>query len=431
MSKKVVIIGAGPSGVLLAHYLLRRNDRYHVDIYERRNDPRLMSFSNARTFPISLNERGTNALYKIPGVETAVKNVSLEMHGTVFHQAGKTRVTSRKKPLVTLDRTNLVILLLELLQFYDSSRLNIYFNHQCTQANLEAKTVTIQPLTDAAIGENYTVPYDQLVGADGAHSVVRAAFLNHDLFEFEQKYVLNDYKSIFLAQPNSKPEINLERGKIHSWRTNDGTFVVLLHQYDGTMGGVILFPRQNNQVAQLATSEDVLHYFQTHFPEVGQLITPAEAEAFLERPLARVLTTRCSHYHYKDSVLLIGDTIHAVSPAIGQGCNAALEDVALFNAYLDEYADDWAAALEQFTLRRKVDADALIDLSNYSFPASTRLFIEFVLREQLAKLLHPLLPKQCPPPLSELVFETTIPYVEILKTYRNWIAKVKRSTESL
>ena len=37
MVNKVVIVGAGPSGLLLAHYLLRRGDKYQVDIYERRN----------------------------------------------------------------------------------------------------------------------------------------------------------------------------------------------------------------------------------------------------------------------------------------------------------------------------------------------------------------------------------------------------------
>lgn len=38
MNKKVVIVGAGPVGLLLAHYLLRR-DSYDIDIYERRSDP--------------------------------------------------------------------------------------------------------------------------------------------------------------------------------------------------------------------------------------------------------------------------------------------------------------------------------------------------------------------------------------------------------
>jgi len=38
MIQNVVIIGAGPAGLLLAHYLLRRG-KYHVEIYERRPDP--------------------------------------------------------------------------------------------------------------------------------------------------------------------------------------------------------------------------------------------------------------------------------------------------------------------------------------------------------------------------------------------------------
>ncbi len=31
MVKKVAIVGAGPSGVLLAHYLLHRSDEYQID----------------------------------------------------------------------------------------------------------------------------------------------------------------------------------------------------------------------------------------------------------------------------------------------------------------------------------------------------------------------------------------------------------------
>ncbi len=55
-----------------------------------------------------------NALRQISGLEEAVKSISLEMTGAIFHQKnGKTRLTPRKKPLFTLDRTSLVIVLLE------------------------------------------------------------------------------------------------------------------------------------------------------------------------------------------------------------------------------------------------------------------------------------------------------------------------------
>ncbi len=435
MVNKIAIVGAGPSGVLLAHYLLRRDDKYQIDIYERRSDPRIVEFSKSRTYPISLNERAMSALRKIEGLEEAVKVISLEMWGTIFHQKnGKTRLTQRKKPLITLDRTSLAIALLELTQKYDNSRLNIHFNCQCTQVDFAAKKAKFQKVAQAIsaeVEEDFTVDYDLLIGADGSQSVVREHFLSTEDFECEQKYVLNDYKSIFLPRPDEKLGIDLQMGKIHSWMIDDGTFLVLLHQLDGKMSGVILFPRNKNQIVGLSTTKEVLKFFQENFPEVGQLMPESEAEAFLNRPISRILTIRCNRYHQGDSVLLIGDAAHSVSSSIGQGCNAALEDVVLFDNLLDEYSDNLAAAIEQFTICRKQDAHSLVELGDNAFPSTKGLFIEFVLRESLAKILHQLFPKLFSPSLSELIFETTVPYSEILQLYKGWISKVKQSNEKL
>jgi kynurenine 3-monooxygenase len=86
MVEKIVIVGAGASGVLLALYLLRRSDRYQIEIYDRLSDPRTLKFSNSRTYPITLTERGMNAIVLIEGLEVAVRAISLETNGTVFHQ---------------------------------------------------------------------------------------------------------------------------------------------------------------------------------------------------------------------------------------------------------------------------------------------------------------------------------------------------------
>ena len=260
--------------------------------------------------------------------------------------------------------------------------------------------------------------------------------LNTELFEFEQKYVSNDYKSIILPRPfatrtegNRSLDSNLESGKIHSWRSDDGTFVVLLHQPDGSMSGVILYPRHNQEVANLSTPEQVQQFFHKRFPEVGRMMPVSEAEAFLGQSPSRILTIRCNRYHHGNSVLIVGDAAHSVSPSIGQGCNAALEDVAILDELLDEYADDWTEAIAQFTLRRQADAHALVELGDYSFPSSSRLFIEFVFREQLAKTLHQLFPNRFVPSLSELVFESSVPYAEILDSYQGWISKVKKRSQ--
>ena len=65
-------------------------------------------------------------------------------------------------------------------------------------------------------------------------------------------------------------------------------------------------------------------------------------------------------------ILLIGDAAHAVSPSIGQGCNAALQDVQVFTQVLAQYQDDWAQALPAFTSQRLPDVHALRELSDYS-----------------------------------------------------------------
>ncbi len=431
MIQKVAIIGAGPSGVLLAHYLLRRRDRYQVDLYDRLSDPRFIEFSNARTYPIVLNERGIGALGQIEGIEAAVRANSLEMRGGIFHQSnGKTRVTSRKKAMLTLDRTNLVITLLQkLTQKYDNSRLNLHFNHSCTKVDFVAQTITFQSTAQSSERKdtNLTANYDLLVGADGARSAVRTAFLNTELFEFEQKYVPTEYKSFNLPCPTQQSKIHIQSDKIHSWRSKDNIVVLLVPQLDGSLSGTILFPRQNNQVASLATPEAVWQFFHAYFPEVGQLMNASAAETFLQHSPSRVLTIRCNRYHYGDRVLILGDAAHAVSPSLGQGCNAALEDVAIFDKLLDEYDDNWAEAIANFTICRKADAHALSELSDYASPSSPKLAIEFALREQLAKIMHQLFPNRFAPSLMQQVFETSVPYAEILRHNKSWIANVKKS----
>jgi kynurenine 3-monooxygenase len=268
-----------------------------------------------------------------------------------------------------------------------------------------------------------------LMGADGARSAVRSQFLNTEMFEIEQKYIPNVYKSIVLPDAERSSDPHLESGKVHSWRTHDGIVVLLLYQADGSMSGAIYFPRQNTQVVNLTTPEAVLQFFHERFPEVGQLMPLSEAEAFLRRSLSSALTIRCNRYHYGDSVLILGDAAHATSPSLGQGCNAALEDVAIFDKLLDEFTNDWASAIAQFTVRRKADAHALVELSDNSLPSSSKLFIEFVIRARLAKMLHQLFPDRFSPSLFELVTESSVPYSEILDRYKGWIAKVKKSNQ--
>lgn len=422
MRQTVVIIGAGPAGLLLAHYLLRRG-KYAVEIYERRPDPRLVDVSQDRTFPISLQERGRKALRAIPGLEAAIATHSVFCQGTMVHRQNRpSRSISRKHPILTIDRNRLVAVLLEqLTRQYPAEQITLHFNCTCQEIDGTRKTITLQPES----GDPFSTTYDVLVGADGARSVVREYLVQTSGLACHQEYVTDVYKSLFLQRCHG--DVNLESDKIHSWNLDNKTRIILVPQPGDRLNGVLIFDPENNPIASLSTPEAVHTFFQTNFPPLDQLMSVAEAEAFLERPIAKVLTVRCDRFHSEQAILLIGDAAHAVSPSIGQGCNASLEDVWILDQLLDHYADDWSQILPAFSQRRIPDAHALQDLSTYSFPRNKWLVLEFFLRLTIGRRLHQWFPQKFQPFLFDLILETDLSYAEILERSQNWVNKVKRS----
>ncbi|MBC6480446.1 MAG: FAD-dependent monooxygenase [Hormoscilla sp. GM7CHS1pb] len=424
---KVTIVGAGPAGSLLAHYLLRRG-QYQIDIYDSRPDPRKISFSKYRTFPLLLSERGLNALRNI-GLEEAVKSHGIENTGMInYSKNSKPQELHRRKPILTIDRNTLVNTLLEKLEEKDKNRqVNIYFNSRCIGVDFRHKRLKFKKETK----EEITVGYDLLFGADGVRSVVRTHFLNTERFEFEQTYLHEVYKTVYLSRVNDKLGINLEPNKLHSWKLEDGTRLLAMPQPDNTLSCGLVFNHKKNQVMGISTKSEVREFFEHNFPEVATLMSESEAEAFVKRPAWNFVTIRCNRYHQGDSVLIVGDAAHAVPPTIAQGCNSALEDVIVFDRILDEYDDDYTKAIPQFTARRIRDAHTLKNLAENSIPISKTLFVQFVLRRKFARTMNQLFPQFFAPFFLDLIAETTVPYSEILKSAKDWVSKVKKSNHKI
>jgi kynurenine 3-monooxygenase len=424
MLQKVVIVGAGPAGLLLAHYLLLRG-KYRVALYEQRPDPRLVDVSQDRTFPISLQERGRKALRKIAGLEAAIASKSVFCNGTQLHsRKGKPREIPRSVPILTIDRNRLVLILLEqLTQTYASGQLTVKFGCQCVGVDRAAKTVTLQ----SEQGEPFSLDYDRLVAADGARSQIRDDLAQDGEVQCEQNYIPDAYKSVFLSRVNPALGVELEADKIHGASRNIQTRMVMVSQPRDQLNGVIIFEQAQNPLSSLANKEEVLNFFQENFPMFGQLMSLEEAEAFWQRPVGRVLTVRCDRFHAGDSILLMGDAAHAVSPTIGQGCNASLEDVLIFEQLLEQYNDDWARALPTFSEQRVPNAHALQELSNYSFPRSKRLIVEYYLRLKLHRILHQWFPQWVKPFIFDLVLDHDLSYSQILSFHQGWIDRVKQS----
>ncbi|MGL6338560.1 MAG: FAD-dependent oxidoreductase, partial [Waterburya sp.] len=200
---------------------------------------------------------------------------------------------------------------------------------------------------------------------------------------------------------------------------------------EGTVSCIMSYSERKSSLAKLKDVSAVLSFFAEKFPEIAQYLPKEEAEAFLNKPISRIMTVRCNRYHYGDRVLILGDAAHAVSPSLGQGCNSAMEDVFVLDKLLDEYQDNWAEALPQYTQRRVPDIHALSELSQYFFPLSKILFVELLLRRNLGRIAHKLLPQYFPPYYFDQVSDTTTPYSKILPHTRKWLNKVKKSNQKL
>ena len=422
--QKIVIIGAGPAGLLLAHYLLARG-RYHIELYDRRPDPRQVDLSSQRTYPISLQLRGMTAIRAIPGLEDRLTERGVWSQGSLMHRkSGAPRKINRKTPLLLIDRNQLVLALLRsLLETYGDGSVAIRFDCPCTAVDLKAQSVTFQPA-----GPPVTTHFDRLVGADGVRSQVRDALVAAGKLQCEQALIPDAYRSLFVRR--TSPD-TLAEDRVHAWFMGQDTRTVMAPQPDGWLHGTFVFPRDRDPLASFETAEAVLAYFQAACPSLGQLMTLEEADALRQRPASTITTVRCDRMHVGDRALLIGDAVHAVSPAIGQGCNASLQDAMVFAQMLERYDDDWRQALPAFTAQRLPDVHALRELSDYSFPRSARLRVEFILRLTLGKLLRRRLPQFAKPWLEplpmELVMDSDLSYATVLGRTQGWIERVKRA----
>ncbi|MBW4491202.1 MAG: FAD-dependent monooxygenase [Trichocoleus desertorum ATA4-8-CV12] len=224
--QNVVIVGAGPAGLLLAHYLLQRH--YRVAIYDNRPDPRQADPDQRRSFPISLQSRGQKALQGIPGLEAAIAQHSVFCRGTCVHRKGAFRSIPRKNPVLTIDRNCLVLVLLEQLsdRYRDPEQLRLTFDCTCEGLNRDEQTVSFQ----SNAGERIVVSYDRLIGADGARSRVRTALEQSYGLQCEQSYVPDTYKSIFLERTNATQGIKLAPDFIHTSNLNQNIRIILAPQ---------------------------------------------------------------------------------------------------------------------------------------------------------------------------------------------------------
>jgi kynurenine 3-monooxygenase len=425
--KKVVIIGAGPAGLLLGHYLLRSGPvqagELTIALYDEGPDPRHRTRAGGRSFPLAIQARGMWAIRGIPQLEEALCRRGIWGRGVSLHGPGRRiRQVDRTSPSLMISRQQLVLALLEsLVAAAPPDRLTLAFDCPCEAVDLEGGRVRIGG------PRQEEVPFDVLVAADGARSLVRTQLAAQGLLTASLETVPDAYITLELPFPLAAPPQGLAADRLHTWNIAPGTRLIMAPQRNGTLSGTLVFPPGRYPLAGMESAAEVLEYFAATMPALEPLLSPELVADLPGRDASRLRTVRCDRLQVDGRVLLLGDAAHAVSASVGQGCNAALQDARIVAERLEAMASDWSQALPAFERDRRADIDALRELSDHTLPRTKAMLVEFLLRLSLGRRWQRWFPWLLDGLPMHRLMETDQPYAEVLAHCRGWIDRVRRS----
>ncbi len=385
----VHVVGGGLVGPLMAVYLAQKG--FDVELYERRPDMRRVDVPAGRSINLAVTARGLKALQEV-GLRDAVMKISIPMKGRMIHDAeGKTSF------LAYGQKEDEVI--------YAASR--ELLNKVLLEAAGACKNVKM------TFGKTFTTDdlgkiKEPVIAADGAWSVVRKHMLeNVRNFDYAQSFQTYGYKELHIP-PDERGGFRMEKNALHIWPRNQ-YMLIALPNTDGSFTVTLFYPYDGFE--KLKTPEDVLAFFKRDFPDAAPLM-PALAEDFFANPTGALVTVKCAPWNDGNRVL-IGDAAHAIVPFFAQGMNSGFEDCALLNSLIGE-KPDWAKVFDDFSLKRKADADAIADMAVENFHEMRAGVTDpkFALKKQVGFALEQRWPEKFIPRYSMVIFHPEIPYAE-------------------
>lgn len=389
-TKRVVIIGAGPAGLLSTINFLRRNgecssnsngkkNKYEVMIVDPGQDYGNLSHeqlkANHRSWMIGLSHFGLQAIRKVPGLyENYVSKMGIKLEGASIHTFGQVIKTPQEDlEGYIVDRNSIVSALASFLNdtFGTNKEFVKMYHHKLLYVDGLNKRLLVRGTKDDT-AESY-VPYDLLVGCDGIRSVVRGAFVqNHYNFDCKISNIFSKFKAVHVELPKS-----LDAATVH-----------LLPSALPKLSGIALPEKGNvinlsfgyllhDPIDDAMANEDpkiVAEYLKTHLTGFELVDYDDFANQWVNQAWNSTGQVHCNFYHsLKLQALIIGDAAHATSPSIGMGMNTALGDAEVLDRLMDEFGDNLDEVLPAFSNERVKEGHALSDLSFYLFAMSKSL----------------------------------------------------------
>ncbi|HEX9669301.1 MAG TPA: NAD(P)/FAD-dependent oxidoreductase [Thermoanaerobaculia bacterium] len=424
MGERIVIVGSGLVGSLLAVYLARRGQR--VELFERRADLRRRRPDRGRSINLTLCERGLRALDRV-GVGQRVRRLAIPAYGRVIHGRDGAPVFQpygcRREAIHSISRNALNETLLDFAEQHPG--IHTHFGKKCRSIDPEGPRAVFE---DRERGTQTEVAASRIFGADGAHSVVRRQLREHGRLRCARQYLEQGYKELDLP-PRPDGGWALDEHAIHVWPRGrhmligfanlDGSFTMALHlPFEGEMS-----------FGSVKDEADLRALFCELFPG-AEAVLPRLVEDYFRRPATPMVTVRCFPWTYGDKVALAGDSAHAIVPSYGQGANFGFEGCAVIDECLEAARGDWHEAFQRYERRHHPNAETIADLALEHFEVLQEHVRDprFLLRTRLERRIDELYPETYSA-LYSLISFTTTPYTEARRIDREARGKIDRLLE--
>jgi kynurenine 3-monooxygenase len=409
----ITICGAGLAGTLLAIILAQRG--YRIRLYERLADLRREVIPAGRSINLALAARGIRAL-ELAGVMPEVKPLLIEMPGRMVHDMSGANAflpygQDSSEVIFSVSRPGLNRILLDAAERVG---VELFFRHAAANVDFEQKSLHLRA-GDA--NEEIVVPLRNVIGADGAGSVLRQALVATYSIAHREDLLAHGYKELTIPPAaNGKPQI--ERHALHIW-PRGGFMLIALPNIDGSFTATLFAPHEGrDSFATLQDPAAVRDFFERHFPDALAVMPNIDTE-FGQRPIGIMGTVRCERWSVGSELLLIGDAAHAITPFHGQGMNCAFEDCAQLAPLLANDSD-LAAVFSRFEQLRRPNTDAIAHMAieNYLEMRDTVRDPKFQLQKTLSLELQRRFPDRFIPRYSMVMFHARIPYAVALERGR-------------
>lgn len=357
-NQKVIIIGAGLSGSLLAIYLAKRG--IGVDVYEARGDMRHETVAAGRSINLALSNRGIRALSEV-GLDEYMLAEAVPMFGRMIHATdGATKLlpySGRSGEFInSISRSGLNIALIN--EAEKCPNVRFHFNERCV--GFDCRT------GEARLESGLHVTADTIFGTDGAGSVIRNAMMRDvPRFDYSVHWLEHGYKELHIPAADGGG-FRIGKNALHIWARHS-FMMIALPNFDGSFTVTMFLAHEGaDSFEEIDSGAGPLPFFEKYFPDSIEHL-PTLAEDYRANPIGNLGTVKCYPWNVGRKSLLIGDAAHAVVPFYGQGMNASFEDCRILNDLIGKHGTDWERVFGEFVASRKRDADAIADMAEENF----------------------------------------------------------------